>query len=123
MDGPLLSHCMVDGKSASRCSSRFFDNFECRSRNLIGCPRIACIISHTLGVDVDKNVVYRVLAEHHRPASRGSGPSWLSFIGHTTDSRWSVDLFLCESIVLRSYWGLVVAVTSPPPVASRASIP
>ena len=37
MDGPSLSHCMVDEKSARRCSSRFFDNFECRSRNSIGC--------------------------------------------------------------------------------------
>jgi putative transposase len=33
---------------------------------------------------------------------------WMSFIGHTTDSLWSVDLFRCESIVLRSYWVLVV---------------
>jgi transposase InsO family protein len=32
----------------------------------------------------------------------------LSFIGHTRDSLWSVDLFRCESIVLRSYWVLVV---------------
>jgi transposase InsO family protein len=32
----------------------------------------------------------------------------LSFIGHATDSLWSVDLFRCESIVLRSYWVLVV---------------
>jgi transposase InsO family protein len=32
----------------------------------------------------------------------------LSFIGHTTDSLWSVDLFRCESSVLRSYWVLVV---------------
>ncbi|KAF5406730.1 MAG: hypothetical protein Udaeo2_32100 [Candidatus Udaeobacter sp.] len=32
----------------------------------------------------------------------------LSFIGHTTNSLWSVDLFRCESIVLRSYWVLVV---------------
>jgi len=32
----------------------------------------------------------------------------LSFIGHTTDGLWSVDLFRCESIVLRSYWVLVV---------------
>jgi transposase InsO family protein len=32
----------------------------------------------------------------------------LSFIGHTKDSLWSVDLFRCESIVLRSYWVLVV---------------
>ena len=31
-------------------------------------------------------------------------PSWLAFIGHTSDSLWSVDLFRCESIVLRSYW-------------------
>jgi transposase InsO family protein len=32
----------------------------------------------------------------------------LSFIGHTADSLWSVDLFRCESIVLHSYWVLVV---------------
>ena len=82
---------------------------ELKSRNpRFGCPRIARIISHTFGVDVDKNVVYRVLAKHYRPASGGSGPSWLSFIGHTTDSLWSVDLFRCESIVLQSYWVLVV---------------
>jgi transposase InsO family protein len=73
-----------------------------------GCPRIARIISQTFGIDTDKNVVYRVLAKHYRPAPRGTGPSWLSFIGHTTDSLWSVDLFRCESIVLRSYWVLVV---------------
>jgi putative transposase len=82
---------------------------ELKSRNpRFGCPRIARIISHTFGVDIDKNVVYRVLSKHCRPAPGGSGPSWLSFIGHTTDSLWSVDLFRCESIVLRSYWVLVV---------------
>ena len=48
------------------------------------------------------------LSKHYRPAPGGTGPSWLSFIGHTTDSLWSVDLFRCESIVLRSYWVLVV---------------
>ena len=32
----------------------------------------------------------------------------MSFVGDTTDSLWSVDLFRCESIVLRSYWVLVV---------------
>ena len=82
---------------------------ELKSRNpRFGCPRIARIISHTFGVDIDKNVVYRVLSKHDRPAPGGTGPSWLSFIGHTTDSLWSVDLFRCESIVLRSYWVLVV---------------
>ena len=42
------------------------------------------------------------------PPPGGSGLSWLSFIGHATDSLWSVDLFRCESIVLQSYWVLVV---------------
>jgi putative transposase len=82
---------------------------ELKSRNpRFGCPRIARIISHTFAVDIDKNLVYRVLSTHYRPAPGGNGPSWLSFIGHTTDSLWSVDLFRCESIVLRSYWVLVV---------------
>ena len=82
---------------------------ELKSRNpRFGCPRIARIISHTFGVEIDKNVVYRVLSKHFHPAPGGTGPSWLSFIGHTTDSLWSVDLFRCESIVLRSYWVLVV---------------
>jgi putative transposase len=80
---------------------------ELKSRNpRFGCPRIARIISLTFGFDVDKNVVSRVLSKHYRPAPGGAGP--LSFIGHTKDSLWSVDLFRCESIVLRSYWVLVV---------------
>ena len=82
---------------------------ELKSRNpRFGCPRIARIISRTFGVDIDKNVVARVLAKHYRPAPGSSGPSWLSFIGHATDSLWSVDLFRCESIVLQSYWVLVI---------------
>jgi hypothetical protein len=76
---------------------------ELKSRNpRFGCPRIATIISQTFGVDIDKNVVFRVLSKHYRPTG-GTGPSWLSFIGHSRDSLWSVDLFRCESIVLRSY--------------------
>ena len=76
---------------------------ELKARNpRFGCPRIAHIVTQTFGIDIDKNVVHRVLAKHYRPTSGGIGPSWLSFIGHTTDSLWSVDLFRCESIVLRS---------------------
>jgi len=87
---------------------------ELKTRNpRFGCPRIARIISRTFGVDIDKNVVSRVLAKHYRPAPGGSGPSWLSFIGHATNSLWSVDLFRCESIVLHSYWVLVVMDHSP----------
>jgi transposase InsO family protein len=81
---------------------------ELKSRNpRFGCPRIARIITRTFGVDIDRNVVRRVLAQHYRP-SDGSGPSWLTVIGHTRDSLWSVDLFRCESLVLRTYWVLVV---------------
>jgi hypothetical protein len=56
---------------------------ELKSRNpRFGCPRIALILSQTFGVDIDKNVVFRVLSKHYHPSSSGTGPSWLSFIGH-----------------------------------------
>ena len=48
---------------------------ELKARNpRFGSPRIARIISHTFGVDIDKNVVHRVLAKHYRPTSGGTGP-------------------------------------------------
>ena len=82
---------------------------ELKSRNpRFGCPRIALIISRTFGVDIDKNVVRRVLSKHFRGPPHGTGPSWLSFIGHVKDSLWSVDLFRCESTLLQSFWVLVV---------------
>ena len=82
---------------------------ELKARNpRFGCPRIARIMARTFGVDIDRNIVRRVLAQHYRPSSGGSGPSWLSVIGHARDSLWSVDLFRCESLVLRTYWVLVV---------------
>ena len=72
-----------------------------------GCVRIAQQISHAFGVDIDKDVVRRVLAKHYRPADCGTdGPSWLTFAGHVSDRLWSVDLFRCESILLRSRWVL-----------------
>jgi putative transposase len=33
---------------------------------------------------------------------------WLAAIGHAKDSLWSVDLFRCESILLKSYWVMAV---------------
>jgi transposase InsO family protein len=73
-----------------------------------GCVRIAQQVSHAFGVQVDKDVVRRVLARYYRPGSGTGGPSWLSFIGHAKDSLWSIDLFRCESILLRSYWVMLV---------------
>lgn len=57
---------------------------------------------------IDKDVVRRVLVKHYRPGHGSGGPSWLTSIGHLRDSLWSVDLFRCESITLRTHWVLVV---------------
>ncbi len=67
-------------------------------------------------------MVRRILALHYRPAPNADGPSWLTFLGHTKDvsvllrftgrlpkdSLWSLDLFCCESMTLRTHWVLVV---------------
>ena len=74
----------------------------------VGCLRIAQEIAHAFGIEINKDIVRRVLAKHYRPEAGTDGPSWLSFIGHMKDSLWSVDLFRCESILLRSYWVMVV---------------
>jgi len=82
---------------------------EFKRRNpRVGCPRIAQEIAHTFGIDIDKDIVRRVLAKHYRPEAGTDGPSWLSFIGHMKDSLWSVDLVRCESMLLRSHWVMVV---------------
>jgi putative transposase len=83
---------------------------EMKRRNpMFGCVRIAQQIAHAFGIEIDKDIVRRVLAKHYRPGDPGShGPSWLTFIAQTNDSLWSLDLFRCESIVLRSHWVLVV---------------
>jgi len=73
-----------------------------------GCPRIAQQISLAFGVEIDKDVVRRVLSLHYRPESGSGGPSWLTFLGHAKDSLWSCDLFRCESATLRTHWVLVV---------------
>ncbi len=83
---------------------------EMKRRNpKFGYMRIAQQIAYAFGVEIDKDVVRRVLAKHYRPDDSGShGPSWLTFIGQVKDSLWCVDLFRCESILLRSHWVLVV---------------
>ena len=82
---------------------------EFKRRNpRIGCPRIAQEIARVFGIDIDKDIVCRVLAKYYRPGTGTDGPSWLSFIGHMKDSLWSVDLFRCESMLLRSHWVMVV---------------
>ena len=73
-----------------------------------GCPRIAQQINLAFGLELDKDVVRRILATHYKSDPSNRGPSWLTAIGHAKDSLWSVDLFRCESILLKSHWVMVV---------------
>jgi transposase InsO family protein len=73
-----------------------------------GCPRIAQQITLAFGVEIDKDVVRRILSVHYQPEPDAAGPSWLTFLGNAKDSLWSADLFRCESLTLRSHWVLVV---------------
>ena len=73
-----------------------------------GCRRIAQQLSLVFGIEIDKDTVRRVLSNHFRPVPGEHGPSWLTLLGHSKDSLWSVDLFRCESLILKSHWVLVV---------------
>jgi len=82
---------------------------EMKRRNpRYGCPRIAQQINLAFGLDLDKDVVRRILADHYRPDPSNHGPSWLTTIGHAKDSLWRVDLFRAESITLKTHWIMVV---------------
>lgn len=82
---------------------------EMKQRNPTwGCPRIAQQIALAFDIPIDKDVVRRILASHFRPRKDSGGPSWLTFIGQMKDSLWSIDLFRCESVILRTHWVLVV---------------
>jgi len=82
---------------------------EMKHRNpRFGCRRIAQQLAFIFGVEIDKDVVRRVLARRYRPEPGSQGPSWLTFLGHSKDSLWSVDLFRCESLILRTHWVMVV---------------
>ena len=73
-----------------------------------GYQRIADQIALAFDISVDKDTVRRVLVKHYRPDPGSSGPSWLTFLGHSKDSLWSMDLFRCESLILSTHWVMVV---------------
>jgi transposase InsO family protein len=83
---------------------------EMKKRNIhYGYRRIGMQISNAFCIAIDKDIVRRVLNKHFKniPPNEGS-PSWLTFIGHMKDSLWSVDLFRCESINLKTHWVMLV---------------
>ena len=82
---------------------------EMKRRNPnFGYQRIADQISLAFDIEIDKDVVRRMLARHYRPEPGSNGPSWLTFLGHSKDSLWSVDFFRCESLILKSHWVMIV---------------
>lgn len=82
---------------------------EMKQRNpRFGDPRIAQQINLAFGLNINKDVVRRILEKHYKPTSGNDGPSWLTLLGHTKDSLWSIDFFRCESINLKSHWVLLV---------------
>jgi len=82
---------------------------EMKNRNpRFGYLRIAAQIKHVFGIDIDKNIVKRVLDKHYKPEGKDDGPSWLTLLGHAKDSLWSIDFFRCESILLKSHWVMIV---------------
>lgn len=44
------------------------------------------MVTLVFGVEIDKDVVRRILSVHYRPESDSSGPSWLTFLGHMKDN-------------------------------------
>jgi len=82
---------------------------ETKRRNpRFGYQRIADQIALAFDIPLDKDIVRRVLVKHYRPDPGSGGPSWLTFLGHSKDSLWSVDLFRCESLILNTLWVMVV---------------
>jgi len=71
-----------------------------KSRNpKFGCVRIAQQIADTFGIELNKDVVRRVLDKHYRPGDPGyNGPSWLTFIA---ELRTACGAWTC-SVVSRS---------------------
>ena len=72
-----------------------------------GCPRIAQQMALAFGIPINKDVVRRMLAARYQPKPDPAGPSWLTVLGHAKDRLWSLDLFHCESAVLRTHGVLV----------------
>jgi transposase InsO family protein len=82
---------------------------EMKRRNpSFGYQRIADQISLIFDIEIKKDMVRRVLAKYYQPKPGSNGPSWLTFLGHSKDSLWSVDFFRCESMTLKSHWAMVV---------------
>src|SRR6185436_1897851 len=65
-------------------------------------------IALAFGIPINKDVV---TAHSRRAVPAGTTLGWAVLahvLGHAKDSLWSLDLFRCESAILRTHWVLVV---------------
>lgn len=82
---------------------------EMKLRNpAFGYGRISMQIFEAFGITISRFAVRRILRKNKHKLPFGDGPSWLTFLGHMKDSLWSVDLFRCESMLIKSHWVMVV---------------
>src|SRR3989442_2105046 len=70
--------------------------------------RIAQQIALAFGIPITKDVVRRILAVRYQPEPDSAGPPWLPVLGHPKDSLWGLDLFRCETALLRTHRVLVL---------------
>jgi putative transposase len=89
---PELIQTIIDIKQRNPC----FD-----------CLGIAQQIDKAFGMDINKDLVRRVLAKHYRAMSEDNQPSWLTFIGYAKDSLWSIELF-CSALT-RCLWQWIIS--------------
>lgn len=63
---------------------------------------------HKIAVILKPSTILKFHRRYKHKLPFGGGPSWLTFIGQVKDSLWSVDLFRCESVSLKSHWVMVI---------------
>lgn len=81
-----------------------------RHNRRFGSDEIQKCIYQSFGLHVGRDVIRRILKKHfpNDTTPDNNGPSWLTFLADQKDSLWSMDLFRCESLTLRSHWVMVV---------------
>ena len=87
-----------------------------------GCRKIAEQISRAFAIEINKDIVRRILIQHYRPGPGGDGPSWLTVIGTS-----ELDLFAANHLLVMVGWtsspaAWLARLISTVPSSARCSI-
>jgi len=75
----------------------------------MGANKIKEMINLHFKLELTERQVRHVIKTYYKPDPLEQYKrSWLTFLGHTKDSLWSLDWFRVESATLQSYWVMVV---------------